>query len=139
MALTQPVSAAALDYSQRADEDLVDSFRSLLAIPIGSVPALDTEGRPWHGLEAFGADRRFALKAGSEAAVANPPQCGGDVAQQVGLEVGAANRQISFRRVLNLIHWIRAFLDCDAIPRSQDLNQFGLFLFKDLLKSTQIA
>jgi hypothetical protein len=110
-----------------------------VGILISGVLAPDTTRRPWHRREAFWADLQFALDAYSKAAVVNPPQCGPHGSQQIGVEIRAAHRQIPFGRVLNFIHRVRAFLDCDAIPHSQYVNQFHLLLFKDLLKSTQIS
>ena len=113
-----------------------ESLASILCLPsiaIGSFLALDTTRRPWHGGEAFWADRLFAVDAGSEAAVVNPPQCGLHLAQQSGLAVYVSDRQIAFRRILNLVHLVRALLDGDAVPVSQYPHQFGLFSFEDLL------
>ena len=91
-------------------------IRLLLTVPIGGLLALDTARRPWHGREAFWADRRVAINANSKAAVVNPSQCGFHLAQQGGIAVHVSNRQISFRRILNLIHLIRALLDGDVRP-----------------------
>ena len=120
--------------SRRIDESPAEDSVLFLPIPIGSLLALDTTRRPWHGREAFWADRRFALNAGSKAAVANPSQCGFHVTQQAGLAVHVSHRQISFRRILNLIHLVRALLDGDAVPLAQYPNQFGRFSFQDLLE-----
>src|ERR1700682_4242369 len=103
----------------RGYESLTHKVRFLPAVPIGSVLALDTPRRPCHGREPFWADRRFALNTGSKAAVVNPSQCGFHVPQQEGLAVHVSNRHFSFRRILNLIHLIRALLDSDVMPRSQ--------------------
>jgi len=118
--------------SRGIDENLAHKVRSLLPIAIVSVLTLDTTRRPWHGDEAFWADYQLALNAGSKAAVMNPSQCGFHTTQQVGITVHVSNRQISLGRILNLIHLIRAFLDGDAVSRSQSLNEFGLFSFEDL-------
>jgi hypothetical protein len=40
-------------HSRGADESLAHKVRFLLAVPIGSVLALDTTRRPWHGREPF--------------------------------------------------------------------------------------
>src|SRR5271157_2740749 len=84
------------------DESLAHSRFSEL-VPIGSFLAPDATRRPGNRREAFGADRGFAVNAGSKAAVAIPPQCGVHLAQQSGLAVHVSNRQIPFRRLLNLI------------------------------------
>src|ERR1039458_8279590 len=117
----------------------VDKKSCLLPIAIGSALALETTPRPWHGREAFRADRQFALDAASKAAVVNPAQCGFHFAQQGGLAVHVSNRQIPFRRVLNLVHLVRALLDGDAVPVSQYLDQFGLFPFKNLSEPTHLS
>ena len=88
-------------------------------LPVGSFLALNTARCPWHGGEALRADRLFAVDASSESAVVNPPQCGLYLAQQCGLAVHVADRQIPFRRILNLVHLVRALLDGDAVPGSQ--------------------
>ena len=77
--------------SRGIDEDLAHVRSS--TVPIGSFLALDTTRRPRHGCEAFWADRRFALHAGSKGAVVNPSQCGFHVAQQAGLTVHVSNGQ----------------------------------------------
>jgi hypothetical protein len=41
-------------------------------IPIDSVLKLDTARRLWHGREAFGADRRFAVGANSKLTFVDP-------------------------------------------------------------------
>ena len=53
--------------------------------------------------------------------------------------VDVSNDQISFRRMLTLIHLVRALLDCDAVPLSQDANQFGFFALKDLLERAHLG
>src|SRR5271157_2090256 len=113
--------------SRGIGQRFVEGFRSLPPIPIGSLLALDTTRRPWHGCDAFWADRLRALNAGSKAAIAKPPQCGFHLTEQNGLAVHARNRQVSLRRELNLIHLIRALLDCDVVPVSQYPSQLSLF------------
>src|SRR5271157_212813 len=97
-------------------ETLAERFASLPPVPIGSLLAPDAKRRPGQGREASWADRRLALHAGSKAAVVDPSQRGFYLAQQVGLTVHVANRQFPLRRVLNLVHLVRAFLDGDAVP-----------------------
>ena len=92
-------------HSRRIDESLAYGFRSFLPIPVGSVLALDTTRRPWHGSEAFWADRQLALNTDSKAAVVNPTQCGFYLTQQAGLSVHVSHRQISFRRILNPVSY----------------------------------
>src|ERR1039457_4806212 len=122
--------------SRRMDESPAGIARSLRFILVESVLALDTTRRPWHGREALGADRRFAVNAGSKAAVGNAPQCGFHVAQQLGLTIHVSNRQIPFRRILNLVHFVGALLDCDAVPLAQHVNQLGLFSLQNILEPT---
>jgi hypothetical protein len=128
----EPTSQQSCDL-RSTDERLTHSARPHLPIPIGSLLALDTTRRPRHGREAFWVDLRFALNTGSKAAVLDSSQCSFDLTQPAGLAIHVPNRQISFRRILNLIHLVRALLDSDAIPLSQYLNQFGPFSFQDLL------
>src|ERR1022692_2371025 len=123
-------------YSRGMDESLAHS-RFLLPAPIGSLLAPDTTLCPRHGRQAFWADRRLALNAFSKTALVHPAQCGFHVTQQAGLAVHVPNRQISFRRVLNLVHLVRALLDGDAVPVLQYVNQFGLFPFQNRLEPTQ--
>jgi hypothetical protein len=85
------------------EDNRAERFCSLLPVPIGGLLALDTTRCPWHGREAFWADRRFALHARSKLAAVNPAQRVLHVTQQAGLAVHVSNRQISFRRKLNLI------------------------------------
>src|ERR1022692_1609995 len=116
-----------------------DDKSCLLPIAIGSALALETTLRPGHGREAFRADRQFALDAASKAAFVNPAQCGFHFAQQGGLAVHVSNRQIPFRRVLNLVHLVRALLDGDAVPVSQYLNQLGRFSVADFSEPTHLS
>jgi hypothetical protein len=125
--------------SRCMEESRAEGIRSLLTIPIDSLLALDTTSRPWHGRKAFWADVRFAFQACSKVAFLNPAQRVFYVTQQIGLAVDVANRQISFRGELNLIHLVRALLDCDSVPLSQYLNQLGLFSFEDLLEPVCLA
>src|SRR5512146_3180833 len=120
--------------SRGIDEKLAH-IRCLPSVPIGSVLALDTTRRPWHGRDTFGAYLRLAINANSKAAVLNPSQCGFHLAQQGGLAVHVTNRQIAFRRILDLIHLIRALLDGDISALSPHPRQIRLFSFEDLLKS----
>ena len=61
-------------------------------------------------------------------------QCGLHLAQKGGLAVHGANREIAFRRVLDLLRLVRTFLDGDTIPSPQHPNQFGFFSFEDALE-----
>ena len=54
------------------------------------------------------------------------------VTQERGVTVHVSNRHVSFRRILNFIHLVRALLDRDAVPLSQYLSQLGLFPFENL-------
>src|ERR1017187_4188485 len=125
-------------YSGGMDETLAH-IRIFLPTPIGSLLAPDTTLCPRHGREAFWADRRLTLDAASKAAVVNPAQRGFHVTQQGGLAVHVANRQVPFRRVLNLVHLVRALFDGDAVPVSQYVNQFGRFPFQNRLEPTQVG
>src|SRR5208283_5365031 len=120
------------------DEGLANIFW-LLSFAVGGFLALDTTRRPWYSGEAFWAYRRFALKAASKTAVVNSTQGGLHLTQESGLAVYVSHRQISFRRMLNLIHLVRALLDCDAVPLTQHVNQFGLLFFEDLPDDVQLA
>jgi hypothetical protein len=64
----------------------------------------------------------------------NPQQGGFYVTQQGRLAVRVSNRQIPFRRALNLIHGVRTRLDYDAVPLSQELRQLKVLPFKDILE-----
>src|ERR1700691_5130689 len=120
--------------SRGMEDGRAERFRSLLPIPIGSLLAIDTTRCPWHGREPLGTDRRFAFHAGSKLAAVNPAQCVLHVAQQAGFAIHVSNRQISFRRQLNLVHLVRALLDGDAVPLSHYLSQLGLFSFENRLE-----
>jgi hypothetical protein len=111
-----------------------DGFLSIPTRLLGSLLTLDTASRPWHGREALGADRRFALHARAEAALVYSAQRVFHITQQVGLAVYVSNRQISLRRILNLIHLVRALLDYDSVPLSHYLSQLGLFSFENRLE-----
>jgi hypothetical protein len=100
----------------------MEAFRFILALPIGSLLALDTETCPWHRCETFRADRRVALHACPKAAIVYPAQCTLHVTQQTGLAVYVSNREISLRGILNLIHLVSALLDRDSVPASQHAN-----------------
>ena len=77
----------------------------------------------------------FAIDAGSKTAIVNAPQCGFYLTQQTRLPVDVSNRQIPFRRILNLIHLIRALLDRDTIPIAQYPSQLRLFSYENLFDS----
>jgi hypothetical protein len=119
-------------HSRGIGQSLAHKARFLKPIPISRLLALDTTRRPWHGRKAFGADRQFALDAATKAAVVNSSQRASYLAQEDGLTVRASNCQISFRRVLNLVHWVSALLNGDAVSVSQYLNQLGFCSFEDL-------
>src|ERR1700722_10868804 len=97
-------------------ERLTHGLTSLLSIPIDGLLTTNTTRRPWHGCEAFCADLRFAINAGPKRIFPNSLQCGSHASQQSGLAVYISDREISFRGILNLVHRIRAPLDCDAAP-----------------------
>jgi hypothetical protein len=59
--------------------------------------------------------------------------------QHRGLAVQTSNRQISFCRMLNLIHWIRTLIECDLVPVSQYPHQFEFLSLKDLSEHTHRA
>lgn len=120
-------------------ESLGDRIRSLLPIPIRNLLALDAPYRPWHGDEALRTYLAFTLRAASKTAVANPSQRGIDLTQQGGVAIHVADRQIPFRRILNLIHLICALLDGDAIPLSQCPNQIRSFSFEDHFEAAGIG
>ena len=107
-------------------------FGSFLAIPVGSLMTLDTTRCPWHGREAFGADCRFAVQTRSKAALEYPMHWLPHVTQEGGVTVHVSNRHVSFGRILNFIHLVRALLDRDAVPLSQYVSQLGLFKFENL-------
>jgi hypothetical protein len=69
----------------------------------------------------------------------NPTQRGFHFPQQGGLAIHVSNRQISFRSVLDLVHFIRAPPNCDTVPLSQYMNQLGLFSFKHPLEFRHIG
>ena len=117
---------------RRVEKSRRQRFGSFLAIPVGNLLAVDTARRPWHGREAFGADRRFAVQTRSKAALVYPMQCLPHVTQEGGVPVYVSNRHVSFRRILNFIHLVRALLDRDAFPLSQYVSQLGLFTFENL-------
>ena len=107
-----------------------EGFGTILAPLLGSLLTLDAECCPWHHCEALGADRQFALQTRSEAALLYPAQRVFHVTQQVGLTVYVSNRQVSLRRILNLIHLVRALFNYDAVPPPQYVNQIGFFSFR---------
>lgn len=104
----------------------------LLPLVLGEFLALDAAQRPWHSGEASGANRFLAVEAVSEDALVKPAERRPHLTQQTGLAVYGLNRQIAFRRILNLIHLIGAFLDLNAVPAQQSAGQLGLLSFEDL-------
>lgn len=120
-------------HSRGLYESLAERFCCFQLILIGSILALDASRCPWHGREAFGADRPFALDAGSVAALVNPPQCGSYLMQQDGLPVHVLYCQFALRRILDLVHLIRALLDGEAIPLAHYPSQFGFSSYENLL------
>jgi hypothetical protein len=125
--------------SRGLEEAVAQEVRSLLPIPIRGLLAPDTKPRPWHSREAFVAGRRFALQAGSKAALVNSPQGGSNFMQQDSFTVNVADRQIALRSILNLVHLVRAILDGDTVPPSQYQSQFGLSSFEDLLDAAVLV
>jgi len=117
---------------RRVEESRRQRFGSFLATPVGDLLALDTARRPRHRCEALGADRRFALQTRSKAALVYPMQCFPHITQERGVAVHVSNRHISFGRILNFIHLVRALLDRDAFPLSQYVSQLVLFKFENL-------
>jgi hypothetical protein len=115
---------------------LAEIRRVPLPKPFGSLLAVDTTERPRHRREPLCVDRRFAVNAGSKAAVVNSSQRCFHIPQQVGATIHVPNRQVSLVSMLNLVHVVRAFLDGDAISRSYYLNELGLLLFECLLEPT---
>src|SRR5580658_3299712 len=109
-------------------------IRPFQGSPVGSFLTLNTTRRPGDGGEAFRTDRLFAVEAGSETSVLNPLQRRLHLTQQGGLAIDVPDRQIAFRRKLDLVHLIRTLLDGYAFPVPQYLSQFGLFCFEDLLE-----
>src|ERR1017187_6489672 len=119
-------------HSRSLKKAIVQEVGSPLPLPIRGLLAPDTKPRPWHRREAFGADRRFALQTGSKAALVNSPQGGSYFTQQDSFTVNVADRQITLRSILNLVHLVRALFDGDTVPVSQYQSQFGLSSFEDL-------
>src|ERR1017187_9412285 len=111
---------------------VAQEVRSLLTVLVRGLLAPDTKPRPWHSREAFGADRRFALQAGSKAALVNSAQGCSYFTQQDSFTVNVADRQITLRSILNLVHLVCALLDGDTVPVSQYQSQFDRSLFEDL-------
>jgi len=110
-----------------------------LLFTVGSFLAPDTTQGPWYGGEAFGADGRIAIEAGSEATAVDALQRGPHLTQQRGVAVDVSECQIALRRVLNLVHLVGTLFDGDAIALLQYLRQFRYFSVKNLLYPAQIA
>src|ERR1019366_7181103 len=126
-------------HSRSLEKAIAKEVRSFVPLPIRGPLTPDTKPRPWHSREAFGADRRFALQAGSKAALVNSPQGGSNFTQQDSFTVNVADRQIALRSILNLVHLVRALLDGDTVPLSQYQSQFGLSSFEDLFDAAVLV
>ena len=82
-----------------------------------------------HGTAERRLNRFIAIHTGSKRIVLNPLRCRSYLALQSGIEIHGPDCQISFVRILDLIHRVRAFLNCHSLTASYCLKELRFFTF----------
>jgi hypothetical protein len=109
-----------------------------VAIPIRCLLARDAARRPGNCDQAFGIDGSFAFKADAKSPGLNSLQGSFHVPQQGGLTIDISNRKVTFRRILDLVHLVRASLNCDSIALAQCAGEFGFFSLENVTEFVRV-